>query len=202
MSQCGQSVTMWPNCHNAAKVSQCDQNFPVQWLLKRLLLLNLSAVFPTTFQQLVLHLGQQLVRHTVFLETPFLLLLVHTLCIETGLLLWVAFNFFVLLPAAWVLTGSVLTLSESVLLQWFYEISSFLPLICYTMISHMNKQNNNEIIVKQYCPCSFFHDSSRSVSRTHDLLWDRPDNVLRVNLTLTPMMTCIERSLHMRMGIV
>jgi len=37
---------------------------------------------------------------------PFLLLLVYTLCIETGLLLWVAFNWFVLLPAVWVLTVS------------------------------------------------------------------------------------------------
>jgi len=55
--------------------------------------------FPRIFS-LFFNLGQQLVLHTVFLETPFLLLLIHTLCIETGLLLWVAFNYFVLLPVA------------------------------------------------------------------------------------------------------
>ena len=78
-------------------------------------------------------------------------------------------------------------LSESVLLQWFCEINSFLPLVCYTMTSHMNKQNNNTTIVKQYCPCSFLHNSSRNVSCTYDLLWDSSDNVLRVNLTLTQL---------------
>ena len=43
----------------------------------------------------------------------------------------------------------------------------------------------NTIIVKQYCPCSFLHNSSRIVSCTQDLSWDITDNVLRVNLTLT-----------------
>ena len=107
-------------------------------------------------------------------------------CCETNLLLWVAFNCFVLLPVVWVLTNpAVSAFWVRYCFSGFGEINSFLPLVCYTMTSHMNKQNNNTIIVKQYCPCSFLHNSSRNVSGTHDLLWDSSDNVLRLNLTLT-----------------
>ena len=76
----------------------------------------------------------------------------------------------------------------------FCEINSFLPLVCYPMVLHINKRNNNTIIVKQYCPCSFLHNSSRNVSCTRDLLWDRCDNVLRLNLTSTNVcfLWCIE----------
>ena len=32
--------------------------------------------------------------------------------------------------------------SESVLLHWFCQINNFLPLVCYTMTSHITKRNN------------------------------------------------------------
>ena len=65
-------------------------------------------VFPMVFQQLVLRLildVPSMFSSAISLDIPFLLLLIPTLYIETGLLLWAAFNCFVLLPAMWVLTG-------------------------------------------------------------------------------------------------
>ena len=68
----------------------------------------------------------------------------------------------------------------------------FFPLLsCHTLTLHMN---NNTIIVKEYCPCSFLQNSSGNVSCTRDLLWDSSDNVLRVNLTLTGFLVFLPAS--------
>ena len=45
----------------------------------------------------------------------------------------------------------------------------------------------NTIVFTHDCSYSFLHNSSRNVSCTHNLSWAITDNVLRVNLTLTPL---------------
>jgi len=82
------------------------------------------------------------------------------------------FDCFVLLPVAWVLT--------SLARDTFWVRFNLLPLSC-----HYDCYILDTIFVKQYCPRSSFHNFFRSVSCTQYLSWDRADNVLRVNLTLT-----------------
>jgi len=82
------------------------------------------------------------------------------------------FDCFVLLPVAWVLT--------SLARDTFWVRFILLPLSC-----HYDCYILDTIFVKQHCSRSSFHNFFRSVSCTQYLSWDRADNVLRVNLTLT-----------------
>jgi len=97
----------------------------------------------------------------------------------TGLLLWVAFDCFVLLPVVRVLTS----LARATF--WVRFASLIFPIYNLFYLCHVIMIVT--IIVKHYCPCSFLHNSSKSVSYAHNSSWDSSYNVLRFNLTLTPL---------------
>ena len=108
----------------------------------------------------------------IFLGIPFLLLLAYFVLLRLVHCFGLRFNCFLLLPVVWVLT--------SLARDTFWVRFNLLPLSC-----HYDCFILDTIFVKQYCPRSSFHNFFRSVSCTQYLSWDRADNVLRVNLTLT-----------------
>jgi len=189
ITQCDQHDAMWPTWRNVTNMTQCDQNFPVQWFLCLHSCFNglLSFSIPNV-KNACLKLKRRS-WHSFNLRRYSLLDAACTLCSLKqdcffGLHLIALYCFLLHKSWQWVLTGHCKSyfLSPFRFSDFCQFIVIFLPLSC-----HYDLYILDTIIVKQYCPRSSFHDSSRSVSCTQDLSWDSADNVLRVNLTLTPI---------------
>ena len=87
--------------------------------------------------------------HADSLDIPPLLLALSVLW-QTISWLWVDFNYFVLFPVAWILTIFSSCFLESVLLQWFCQVNSFLLLVCYSLTSHITKHNNCQTALSMF----------------------------------------------------